>query len=167
MRYDLTGWIVSTPELLTRHEKPLKREDGRRVSLEDLLTDEQARGLATAIALSMVAFGALPAVAPGPFARLFGFAAPDAATASMMRSLGVRDVVMGIGLWSAAAHGGKYLPWLLARILVDGGDTLAVGLAIAQGKRTPRFIGLGALALGAAITETALYTIARANLAHE
>ena len=41
----------------------------------------------------------------------------------MMRSLGVRDVVMGIGLWSAAAHGGKYLPWLLARILVDGGDT--------------------------------------------
>lgn len=137
------------------------------MALEELLTDKQARGLATSIGLSMVAFGALPAVAPGAFARLFGFAPPDAATASMMRSLGVRDIVMGIGMWSAASHGGKYMPWLLARTLVDGSDTLAVGLAGAQGKRDPRFIGLGALALGAAITEAALYAIARANKARE
>ncbi len=137
------------------------------MALEELLTDKQSRGLATSIGLSMVAFGALPAVAPGAFARLFGFAPPDAATASMMRSLGVRDIVMGIGMWSAASHGGKYLPWLLARTLVDGSDTLAVGLAVAQGKRDPRFIGLGALALGAAITEAALYAIARANKARE
>lgn len=137
------------------------------MALGDVLTDKQTRGIATAIGLSMVVFGALPAVAPGPFARLFGFTPPDAATASMMRSLGVRDVLMGVGLWSAAAHGGKYLPWLLARTLTDGGDTLAVGLAIAQGKRDPRFVALGGLALGATITETALYTIARANRTRE
>lgn len=137
------------------------------MALENVLTDKQARGLATSIGLSMVAFGALPAVAPGAFARLFGFAPPDETAASMMRSLGVRDVVMGIGMWSAASHGGKYLPWLLSRILVDGGDTLAVGLAVAQGKRDPRFIGLGALALGAAVTEAAIYAIARANKGRE
>jgi uncharacterized protein DUF4267 len=138
-----------------------------RVALEELLTDKQARGVVTWIGLSMVAFGALPAVAPEMFARLFGFEPPDAASASMMRSLGVRDVVMGIGMWSAASHGGKYLPWLMARTLVDGGDTLAVGLAVAQGKRDPRFIALGALALGATITEVALYAIARANKARK
>ncbi len=135
------------------------------MALEELLTEKQARGIAAGVGLSLVAFGALPAVAPGPFARLFGFATPDAASASMMRSLGVRDALMGMGLWSAATHGGKYLPWLLARTLTDGGDTLAVGLAIAQGKRDPRFIGLGALALGATITEAALYAIARSSKA--
>ncbi len=115
----------------------------------------------------MVAFGALPAIAPRSFARLFGFAPPDAPTASMMRSLGVRDVVMGIGLWSAAAHRGKYLPWLLARALVDGGDTLAVSLAVAQGNRDPRFITLDALALGATLAEITLYVIGRAGQASE
>lgn len=135
------------------------------MALDELLTEKQARGIAAAVGLSMVAFGALPVVAPRPFARLFGFARPDAAVAAMMRSLGIRDTVMSIGLWSAASHGGKYLPWLLSRILTDGGDTLAVGLAIAQGKRDPRFVALGALALGAAITEAALYAVARTNQA--
>ena len=133
------------------------------MALNDVLTEKQARGIASAVGLSLVAFGALPTIAPRPFARLFGFAEPDAAVAAMMRSLGVRDTVMGIGLWSAASHGGKYLPWLLSRILTDGGDTLAVGLAVAQGKRDPRFVALGALALGAAITEAALYAVARTS----
>jgi hypothetical protein len=133
------------------------------MALGELLTEKQARALAAGVGVSMIAFGALPTLAPRPFARLVGFAPPDPATASMMRSIGARDVVMGIGLWSAAAHGGKYLPWLLARALVDGGDTLSVGLAIAQGKRDPRFLALGALALGAALSEAALYAIARAG----
>jgi hypothetical protein len=109
----------------------------------------------------MLAFGALPTLAPRSFARLFGFRAPDAQAASMMRSLGVRDVVMGIGMWSAATHGGNYAPWLLARALTDGGDVLSVGLAISQGHRHPRFIGLGALAFSAALTDTALYWLAK------
>jgi hypothetical protein len=137
------------------------------VALGDLLTEKQARGIASAIGVSMVAFGALPLLAPKAFARLFDLERPDAAAASMMRSLGVRDTLMGVGLWSAASHGGKYLPWLLTRALTDGGDTLAVGVAVAQGQRDPRFIALGGLALGAALTEVALYAIARSGRSSE
>jgi hypothetical protein len=137
------------------------------MALEDMVTEKQARSLAAGMGLTMVAFGALPTVTPGAFARLFGFPRPDAQGAAMMRSLGLRDVVMGIGLWSAAAHGGRYQPLLLARALTDGGDTLAVALAVAQGKRDPRFIALGALALGAALGETALYVATRATAARK
>ena len=119
--------------------------------------EQQIRRAAAGLGLVTLAFGIPPLVVPGQFARLFGFAAPDPAVASMMRSLGVRDIVMGIGLWSAAAHGGKYAPWLLARTLTDGGDTLAVGLAAGRGWRNPRFLALGALAVGATALDTVLY----------
>jgi hypothetical protein len=125
------------------------------------IEEERLRQVAAALGLGTVAFGITPLVAPRVFARLCGFTTPDPATASMMRSLGLRDIVMGMGLWSAASHGGKYAPWLLARTLTDGGDTLAVGLAVAQGTRNIRFIGLGALALGAVLFDGALYWAAR------
>lgn len=121
----------------------------------------QTRRLTAGLGLAMIAFGVLPAFAPRPFARLFGFRTFDAESASMMRSLGVRDMAMGLGLWSAAAHGGNYAPLLLARALTDGGDVVSVGLAVSQGQRHPRFIGLGALALSAALTDAALYWLAR------
>src|SRR5215831_9771552 len=121
------------------------------------MREQQLRRAAAGLGLATLAFGVMPLLAPGQFARLFGFAAPDPATASMMRSLGLRDAVMGIGLWSAAAHGGKYAPWLLARTLTDGGDTLAVGLAAGGGWRNRRFLSLGALALGATAVDAALY----------
>jgi hypothetical protein len=79
----------------------------------------------------------------------------------MIQSLGVRDAVVGSGLWWAATHGGNYVPWLLARALIDSGDALAVGLAVARGARHPRFVALGALALAAALTETTLYASSR------
>jgi hypothetical protein len=123
--------------------------------------EKQARSLAASLGVGVCLFGAAPLLAPGVFARLFGFAAPDPASASMMRSLGLRDAVMGLGLWSAATHGGKYAPWLLARALTDGGDTLAVALAVGAGHRNPRFITLGLLALGAGLVDAALYWTAR------
>lgn len=125
------------------------------------MDERELRRIAAGLGLATLAFGVMPLVAPRRFARLFGFATPDAATASMMRSLGVRDAVMGMGLWSAAAHGGKFAPWLLARTLTDGGDTLAVGWAAGQGWRNVRFLALGALALGATAFDAALYTAAR------
>lgn len=125
------------------------------------LSEQRTRQLAAALGLSLIAFGALPAIAPKPFAWLFGFEQPSAETASMMRSIGVRDAVMGAGLWSAAAHGGKYAPWLLSRILADGGDAVAIGIAAAQGKRQPRFLSLGGLALAATVADAALWTLAR------
>lgn len=125
------------------------------------MSDTRIRQLAAGLGVSLMAFGILPAIAPKPFARLFGFEQPTPETASMIRSIGVRDAVMGAGLWSAAAHGGKYAPWLLARILSDGGDTVAVSIAAAQGKRSPRFLGLGGLALAATLADATLWTLAR------
>lgn len=119
------------------------------------------RRLSAALGLATVAFGVTPLVAPGVFARFFGFPRPDASTAAMMRSLGVRDVVMGMGLWSAAAHDGNYAPWLLARMLTDGGDVLAVGIGASSGHRNGRFLALGALALAAAAGDAVLWRQAR------
>lgn len=125
------------------------------------LRDSKPRPLAAALGLGTVAFGLLPVVLPRQFARLFGFPALDPTLATAFRSVGVRDVVLGMGLWSAAAHGGNFAPWLLARLLSDGGDTLAIALAAASGARQPRFLALGALALGATLADGALYLLAR------
>ena len=125
------------------------------------LDQQQVRRAALGLGLATLAFGIPPLVAPRRFARMFGFTEPDAGTASMMRSLGVRDVVMGMGLWSAAAHDGNFAPWLLARTLTDGGDALAIGWAAGAGWRNWRFLGLGALALGATALDATLYAAAR------
>jgi len=131
------------------------------MDVERLLSAGMVRRVAAALGLATAAFGVTPLVAPQRFARMFGFAAPDAATASMMRSLGLRDAVMGLGLWSAAVHGGNYAPWLLGRALTDGGDALAVGWAAGRGWRTRGFLALGALALGATALDAALYAAAK------
>lgn len=119
------------------------------------------RSLVAGIGGGAVVFGLAPVVAPRQFARCFGFPPPDLVTTSVMQSLGVRDAVLGMGLWSAAAHGGNFVPWLLARALTDAGDALAVGAAVGRGARNPRFVALGSLALSAAIVETALYARVR------
>ena len=124
-------------------------------------TQHALRSAAAGLGIVTSLFGVVPLLAPQTFARLFGFPPPYVPTASMMRSLGVRDVVFGMGLWSAAAHGGRYAPWVLARLLTDAGDSLSVGQAIARGMRHPRFLALGALALGATACEAALYVAAR------
>ncbi|HEY7833064.1 MAG TPA: DUF4267 domain-containing protein [Ktedonobacterales bacterium] len=129
--------------------------------------DTTLRPLAAGLGLGTVAFGAVPLLVPRLFARLFGFPAPDAAAVSMMRSLGVRDVVFGMGLWSAAAHGGRFAPWVLARLLTDAGDSISVGAAVASGLRNPRFLALGALALGATAADLALYLAARGATADQ
>lgn len=125
------------------------------------LQDTTVRPIAASLGIATVLFGAVPLLAPRVFARLFGFPAPDTAATSMMRSLGVRDVVFGMGLWSAAAHSGRYAPWVLSRLLVDAGDSVSVGAAVASGLRNPRFLGLGGLALGATFFDLALYFAAR------
>lgn len=125
------------------------------------INDEQTRRLAAGLGLALLVFGVAPTLAPKTFAKLFAFATPDAETASMMRSVGVRDMAMGAGLLAAAASGGAYAPWLLARALADGGDTVSVSIAIAQGQRQPRFILLGGMALAAAIADATLWALAR------
>jgi hypothetical protein len=121
----------------------------------------RVRRLVAGLGVGTLLFSVAPVVAPRQFARLFGFPAPDPATASVIRSTGLRDAIMGMGLWSVAAHGGNYAPWLLARTLTDGGDTLSVAMAVARGERNPRFVALGVIALGAALADAALYVAAR------
>jgi hypothetical protein len=125
------------------------------------MSEQQIRPYVAALGLATVAFGMTPLVAPGIFARLFGFPPPDVSTASMMRSLGIRDVVMGMGLWSAASHDGNYAPWLLARMLTDGGDALAIGIGASKGYRNRRFLALGAFAVGAMAGDAVLWRWAR------
>jgi len=68
------------------------------------MRERQVRRLAAGLGLVTLAFGATPLLAPRLFSRLCGFSEPDTAVGSMVRSLGVRDTVMGLGLWSAATH---------------------------------------------------------------
>ena len=126
-----------------------------------MLTERRIRRLAAGLGLGLLAFGAIPVIAPRPFASVFGFDEPTAETAAMSRSIGARDVAMGAGLWSAATQGRNYAPWLLARVLSDGGDALAIGIAAAQGKRNARFLSLGGMALAATLADAALWALAR------
>ena len=84
--------------------------------------------------------------------------ADDPSVETAIRSVGVRDAVIGLGLLRAALSPGdrSLRAWLLARAACDAGDTLGVGLAIRRGQRTPRFLALGGLALSAAVVGGAL-----------
>jgi hypothetical protein len=124
--------------------------------------DKTLRRLATALGIGTTLFGIWPALAPGGFARTFGLptdGGPGALAA--LRSVGVRDAVTGVGLCSAALHGGKYAPWLLSRLLVDAGDALVVALACRERGSNRRIAALGLLALGAAGLDAVLWRAAK------
>ncbi len=137
-----------------------KREQITRVGPVEL-GEREVRRLAAGMGIAITVFGAAPLLAPRSFGRIFGLKSSGPAEVSVVRSVGGRDVVMGLGLWSAAAHGGRYAPWLLGRLLTDGGDAVATGIAAAQGARGPRFLALGGLALAATAADAALYWLAR------
>lgn len=110
----------------------------------------------------LVVFSLPAIVAPGRFGRLFGLPVSGHPAESVVyRSISVRDVVMGIGLISAARHFGRLAPWLLIRALCDGGDALAIGWAFLRGAGNRRLGALGLMALGAALYDAALYVIAK------
>jgi len=107
-----------------------------------------------------LAIFSLPAIfLPRFFARLVGLSVPDEPGAVAIRSIAVRDTVMGVGLVSAATHGSRLAPWLMIRTLCDGGDALAIGFAFARGGGNPRLAALGALALGAAVYDALLWRL--------
>ena len=103
-------------------------------------------------------FGVLPALFPTRFGRWAGIAHADEPTvATAIRSVGIRAAANGLGLFQAARHHDPaWLAWLLARAVSDTGDTLAVAFAITRGARDRRFLGLGGLALAAAVYGWAL-----------
>lgn len=105
-----------------------------------------------------VLFGLAPLIAPRLFGKAAGLPMADSPAADVViRSVSARDAINGIGIISATIHGGRVAPWILARIVADGTDTLAIGLAWKNGARNPRLLGLGAIALGATILDVLLY----------
>ncbi|CAA9247381.1 MAG: hypothetical protein AVDCRST_MAG77-2952 [uncultured Chloroflexi bacterium] len=128
------------------------------------MQDKTLRTLAKALGLGTAAFGIVPFFWPRYFSRLSGLADPaEPTTEAAYRSVGARDLAIGLGLWSAAAHGGKYAPWVLARLICDTLDTVAALLAIRRGERDPRFLGLTGMAAGAAAFGAWLWSQARAK----
>jgi Domain of unknown function (DUF4267) len=128
--------------------------------------DGRLRGLVAALGLGSIAFGMLPVVAPRHFGRMFGIEGAEAAhVAAVFRSVGARDVAVGVGLLSAATRGASLAPWLLARLICDGTDAVACALAIGEGARGARFLGLTALAAAAAGGGAMLYRAARVSAA--
>jgi hypothetical protein len=117
------------------------------------------RQAAATLGAGTLVFGVLPAIWPRLFARWCGIAAAnDPTVATAVRSVGVRDAVIGLGLLTAVNRKDpSWRSWLLARAVCDTGDTLAVALAVGTGgARDRRFLGLGGLALAAAVYGWAL-----------
>jgi hypothetical protein len=109
------------------------------------------RRLTQALGLGTFAFGVVPFIWPRFFSKVFGLRDPAEPTVeAAYRSVGARDLALGLGLWSAAAHGGTYAPWVLARVICDAGDTLAALAALRRGERDARFLGLTGMAASAA-----------------
>jgi hypothetical protein len=113
--------------------------------------------------LGLALFSAPILVAPRALGRLGGITVADESAASVMRSVAARDLVMGVGLVSAAWHRSRLAPWLLMRTLCDGGDVVAVALAFLRGGGNARLGGLGLVALTATVYDLLMWRLARAD----
>ena len=139
-----------------------------RESMSDMSRPRAVNGVVwlgtQALGVGLVLFSLPAAFAPKFFGRLAGLSvAQDPAGSVAVRSVAIRDVVMGIGLVSAARHHGRLAPWLLIRILCDGGDAFGVGLAFMRGGGNRRLGWLGVIALGATIYDAVLWLIAKSD----
>lgn len=125
------------------------------------------RALVRGFGIGTILFGIGPTLAPRWFGRLFDLpVSSDPRLLVMVRSVGIRDATIGLGLLLAGPRRETYRPWLTARIAADTGDTLAVAVAILRGARQPRFLALGALALSASITGLTLHWLSGAADEH-
>jgi len=135
---------------------------------EGVMEDKIVRRLTQALGVGTLAFGLVPFASPKLFSRLFGLKAPSEPTIeAAFRSVGARDIALGMGIWFAVTHGVRrghgdsYAPWVLARMCADVGDTIAALIAIRRGERDPRFLALMGMAAGAAVFDGWLWTQAR------
>jgi hypothetical protein len=119
------------------------------------------RALIRVFGIGTILFGIGPTLAPRCFGRLFDLpVSSDPRLLVMVRSVGIRDATIGLGLLLVGPRRVTYRPWLTARIAADTGDTLAVAVAMLRGARQPRFLALGALALSASLIGLALHCLA-------
>lgn len=108
----------------------------------------QARQLAAGIAWSRIALGATAMVAPSlPLRPWVGRDVAWRPRAKLLaRSLGARDVALGIGVILALRHDAPVRGWVEGGGLADAGDVLATLLAFGSLPRFGRFAVLGSAA---------------------
>ena len=123
-----------------------------------MLPERTVRQLTLGLSFGTIAFGVVPVFWPRFFSRQFGIPLTEGPAADVMvRSIGARDAISGIGILSATLHGGRVAPWLLARALADGTDTLEIIFAWLSGARDVRLMLLGAAAAAATVVDVFLW----------
>ena len=109
------------------------------------------RDAATAIARGRIAIGAAALAAPGPGGRLmFGRDGSGPGIKTLIRMLGGRDLVLGLGVVIALDRGAPVRGWLEAGAVADTVDLVACVLARDEMPRAA-YINTLALAGGAAL----------------
>jgi hypothetical protein len=93
-----------------------------------------------AVAVGRIALGASYLATPGLAMRLWpgrpGSTGEDRAVARLLaRSVGGRDIALGVGALLALSHDAPVRGWVEAAMLADAGDALAIGIAF---RRLPR-----------------------------
>lgn len=84
------------------------------------------RQLASAAGLTRIAIGAGLALAPARANRMWlGSEADRPAMRVVIRMVGARDAILGLGLWRAANGGRSTKAWLAYSALADAADGLA------------------------------------------
>jgi hypothetical protein len=113
---------------------------------------DQARQIAEAIAVGRIAIGIVALVAPTvPLRPWVGrdFAWQPRAKL-LARSLGARDLALGIGVMVALRHKAPVRGWVEGAGLADAGDTLATLLAFGKLPKSGRWLVLASAAGAAA-----------------
>lgn len=140
--------MSSASRVLSATRAVAARRTGRHRALER--EARAAVGLA-AIGAVRVALGAAALGAPQLTGRLWiGAEAGRPGAALLLRSLGGRDVGLGLGTLAASLAGRPVRPWALAGALADASDTAATLLAFGHLPARTRWLlvaGSGAVAL--------------------
>src|SRR5918999_6607877 len=124
---------------------------------------DQARQIAEAIAVGRIAIGIAALVAPTvPMRPWVGrdFAWQPRAKL-LSRSLGARDLALGIGVLLALRHDTPVRGWVEGAAVADAGDTLATLLAFGKLPKSGRWLVLASAAGAAAIARFAAPAVDR------
>ena len=116
---------------------------------------DAARAATRAVAAARIALGAAFLVAPGLALRMWpgrpGSTEQDRATARLLaRSVGGRDVALGVGALLALSHDAPVRGWVEAAMLADMVDAAAIGIAF-KGLPRPQAVLMFAASLGTAV----------------